>query len=78
MNPRVSKVYPLDNYKLKIEFKNGEQKVFDVSPYLGIGVFKELANKELFSTAKENLGTVTWQNGQDFCPDTLYLESTTA
>jgi hypothetical protein len=78
MNPRVSKVCLLDNYKLRIEFKNGEQKVFDVSPYLKIGVFRELANKELFNTAKENLGSVTWQNGQDLCPDTLYLESTSS
>ena len=25
MNPRVSKVYPTDDYKLKLVFKNGER-----------------------------------------------------
>ena len=75
MNPRVSKVHPLDNYKLKIEFKNGEQKVFDVTPYLNMGVFRELTNKELFNTVRESMGTVSWKNGQDLCPDTLYLDS---
>jgi len=38
-------------------------------------VFRELNNIELFKTAHLNLGTVTWKNGQDLCPDTLYLES---
>ena len=78
MNPRISKVYPLDNYHLHLQFINGEEKIFDVSPYLTAGVFKELADKTLFNTVTESLGSVAWQNGQDLCPDTLYLESVPA
>ena len=29
----------------------------------------------MFQTVKPVLGSIQWQNGQDFCPDTLYLES---
>ncbi len=76
MNPRLRKVSPLEGYKLKIEFNNDEIKIFDMSPYLNIGVFKELKDKKVFSTASESLGTVAWKSGQDLCPDTLYLEST--
>jgi len=73
MNPRVRKVFPLIGYKLKIEFANNE--VFDMSPYINIGVFKELKDVKIFNTAAESLGTVVWKNGQDLCPDTLYLDS---
>ena len=75
MNPRVKKVKPLDDYKLQLTFTNGEVRIFDVKPYLSNGVFRELRNKELFNTVKPALGTVEWKNGQDFCPDTLYLQS---
>jgi hypothetical protein len=47
-----------------------------VKPYLNIGIFQELKNKSLFNSVKPFLGSVQWKNGQDFCPDTLYLEST--
>ena len=49
MNPRIIKVEPLEEYKLKLHFTNNEVKVF--------------------------MGSITWPNGQDFCPDTLYEES---
>ncbi|MFN8353074.1 MAG: DUF2442 domain-containing protein [Spirosomataceae bacterium] len=76
MNPRVKEVNVSNNYLLLLTFENGEQKKFDVKPYLEIGVYKELKDLSLFNSAKPFLGTVSWKNGQDFCPDTLYLEST--
>lgn len=75
MNPRVNKVIPQPNYKLLIKFNNGEEKVFDITPYLEVGVFKSLKNPALFATARTEHGTVVWQNNIDFDPDTLYLES---
>ncbi len=74
MNPRVEKVKPLKDFKLPLFFKNGEEKIFDVTPYLGIGVFKKLQDITLFTTARAYLATVVWQNNIDFDPDTLYLE----
>jgi hypothetical protein len=74
-NPRVKDVKPNGDYTLILTFENGEMKQFDVSPYLDKGVFKELRDKSIFNSVKPFLGSIQWKNGQDFCPDTLYLES---
>lgn len=75
MNPRVKSVKAIQNYLLEIVFNNDEKKKFDVKPYLDFGIFRELKDLTLFQTATAKLGTVTWENGLDICPDTLYLES---
>ena len=75
MNPRVKAVKPNTNYTLTLTFTNDEVKIFDVKPYLQIGIFQELQDKGLFCSAKPFLGSIQWKNGQDFCPDTLYLDS---
>jgi hypothetical protein len=75
MNPRIIKVEPLEEYKLKLHFTNNEVKIFDTNPYLNKGIFKELKNSIIFNQVKVFMGSITWLNGQDFCPDTLYEES---
>jgi hypothetical protein len=75
MNPRVTNVKPEHNFNLLITFSNGEVRIFDVKPYLGIGIFKELRDMSLFNSVKPFLGSIQWANGADLCPDTLYLES---
>ena len=75
MNPRIKDVKPNNNYTLTLTFTNNEIKVFDVKPYLNIGIFKELKEQYLFNSVKPFLGSIQWKNGQDLCPDTLYLES---
>jgi hypothetical protein len=73
--PRVKDVEPNPDYTLTLTFVNGEVKVFDVKPYLDKGIFRELRDKSLFNSVKPMLGSIHWQNGQDLCPDTLYLDS---
>jgi hypothetical protein len=75
MNPRVKKATPCQNFTVHLIFDNGEEGIFDVKPYLGKGVFKELKNLQFFNSVKPFMGTIQWKNGQDFCPDTLYIES---
>lgn len=75
MNPRVKNVTPLADYKLLLEFTNGEQGVYDCLILLDFGVFKELKDKDYFLQAKVVDGTVVWPHEQDICPDTLYLDS---
>jgi len=75
MNPRVTNVITLDGYRLKIRFSNGEQRIFDVSPYLRYPAFKRLVNTAYFALAHPDHGTVAWPGDIDFCPDTVYLES---
>jgi hypothetical protein len=75
MNPRVKSVTANDDYSLEIVFTSGEMGVYDCKPLLSFGVFSELKNKHYFHQARVEGGTVTWPNGQDICPDTLYEES---
>ncbi|MDM8521420.1 DUF2442 domain-containing protein [Anaerolineales bacterium HSG6] len=75
MNPRIKKVKPNSNYTITLIFTNEEIKVFDVKPYLDKGIFKELKELRYFNSVKPSLGSVQWENGQDFCPDMLYEES---
>jgi hypothetical protein len=75
MNPRIVNVKPESNYKLLLYFTNGEVRRFDVKPYLGIGIFKDLRNESMFQSVKPCLGSIQWANEADLCPDTLYLDS---
>jgi len=75
MNPRIKAVKPNPDYTLTLTFNNDEIKVFDMKPYLKIGIFKELKDRSLFNSVRPFLGSIQWKNGQDLCPDTLYLES---
>lgn len=74
MNPRVRAVHPNPDYTLTLEFDNQEVRVFDVKPYLDKGIFRELREKSVFYSVRPFLGSVQWAGGQDFCPDTLYLD----
>lgn len=73
MNPFVKKVEPLDNYKLKLLFTNGDLKIFDVAPYLEKGVFRELKDSSYFKQVKVVSGAIEWPHEQDFSNDTLFL-----
>ena len=72
----VTKVTPKDNYNLLLSFDTGEQKLFDMTPYLDKGIFQKLKNDNFFKTARIGNDTVIWGNGEiDMSPDTLYLKS---
>jgi Protein of unknown function (DUF2442) len=71
----VTDVTPLNNYMLRLRFKNGEEKFFDMKPYLETGIFRELKNENIFKTARVNFDTVEWANKADIDPETLYHES---
>ena len=75
MNPRVKQVSTSSDYRLHLEFTNGERGIYDCSPLLDFGVFKELKDLDYFQKARVLHGTVTWPHEQDICPDTLYLDS---
>ncbi|HEU0186653.1 MAG TPA: DUF2442 domain-containing protein [Gallionellaceae bacterium] len=75
MNPYVTAVQPLDNFELLLTFANGEQRMFDVKPYLDKGVFKRLRERSTFLGARVIAGSVEWPGEIDLSYDTLYLES---
>ncbi len=71
----ITEVTPLENHKLRLKFKNGEEKIFDMNPYLDTGIFKELKDETIFKTAKVSFDTVEWDNEADIDPETLYKYS---
>jgi hypothetical protein len=75
MNPRITSVKPQQNYHILLTFDNSEIRLFDMNPYIKKGFFKQLQNEDYFKKVKPFLGSVQWENGQDLCPDMLYLES---
>jgi hypothetical protein len=75
MNPRLKSVIPLSGHRLLLTFDNAERRLFDVKPYLAIGVFSELADELLFRSVHVCFDTVAWANGADLCPEMLYAES---
>ena len=75
MNPYVKHILPLDDYRLEVVFENGEQRVFDVKPYLQYGVFVRLQNRATFQAARVVAGSIQWPGEVDLSYDTLYLES---
>ena len=77
MTPAIISVQALDDYQLLIEYQNNERKIFDVKPYIGKGIFKELITDNDFSTVKIAFDTVEWSNGADIDPETLYHASKT-
>ena len=71
----VNKVKPLKDYKLKLTFENKEIKIFDVKPYLDTGLFKTLADVNIFKMVKISCDTIKWPNGIDLDPEVLYEKS---
>ena len=63
------------NPDFTITFTTGENRVFDVKPFMNKGIFKELQDPGLFNSVKPFLGSIQWKDGQDLCPDTLYMDS---
>ena len=71
----VESVKPLDGYRLLIKFVNGEERIFDVSPYLNIGRFAELRNLSLFNSVVVKFDSIEWANHLDIDPEMLYEKS---
>lgn len=75
MNPRIKSVRATDDYALVLQFTDDTHGIYDCTPLLGFGVFKELSDKQYFKRVAVHNDTVAWPNGQDICPDTLYLDA---
>ncbi|MEK6742555.1 MAG: DUF2442 domain-containing protein [Nitrospirota bacterium] len=73
----VKSAKPLEGHKLQIKFKNGEEKVFDLTPYLTIGKFAELRDVNLFNSVTVKFDSIEWANHLDIDPEFLYAHSVT-
>jgi len=73
--PGVSSVEATDGHRLVLVFGNGERRVFNVTPLLSVGRFRELAVPEVFRKVRIAYDTVEWENGLDLDPEYLYERS---
>lgn len=68
-------VHPLENHKLLLAFINGEQRIFDVTPYIIGPWMGELQDESYFRQVRIHpvlKDTVMWPDEQDIAPHELY------
>ncbi len=76
----VDAVYRGD-YRIELEFEDGQRGVVDFRKYVEKGgVFERLKDVEFFRGFSVNgeLGTLTWADEIDIAPETLYAEATSS
>jgi hypothetical protein len=71
----VKSVQACPDFQLLLTFANGEQRRFDMRPYLRYPVFRRLENPGYFSLARVAYNTVVWPGDIDIAPETLYDHS---
>jgi hypothetical protein len=72
--PKITDIQPLEDWKLCLTFKNGEQRLFDMKPYR-YGVFVRLDDPDYFKRVRLVNGCPTWPHGQDLHYGMLYKNS---
>ena len=73
--PGVISVKAVDGHRLILCFGGKEQRIFDATPLLSFGRFRELADPEVFKKVSVVYDTVEWENGLDLDPEYLYERS---
>jgi Protein of unknown function (DUF2442) len=73
----IIRVEPLHEHQLRIYFDNGECRLFDATPLLGVGRFSELKESSVFEKVRVSFDTVEWENGLDLDPEYVYEHSST-
>ena len=68
----VSKASYIKDYKIEIEFNNGEIYLVDLEHELNGTVFIPLKDKNFFQNFEIVFNTIEWENGADFAPEYLY------
>ena len=77
MRNDVKAVKPLPGHRIYVEVEDGRRGVFDLTPYLDHGVFRELKDTAYFNRVEVRHGAVTWPHEQDIAPETLLAGLTT-
>ena len=60
------------NYRLILEFENGERRIFDMSRFMDDKPYNRIKNSPVFMKASVAYGTVVWPGNIDIAPETLY------
>ena len=60
------------DYRIHLVFNDGAEATVDFEPWLDGPVFEPLRDREYFRKFFLDGGTVSWPNGADIAPETLY------
>jgi len=73
---RIVSVRPLPGYRLNLGFDDGVEGEVDLSGLVGKGVFAAWNDPAAFEkvTIDPVSHTVTWPDGVDLCPESLYQD----
>ena len=74
--PRVIDAEYMKDYMINIVFSNGKTGKVDLKPFLGEGIFKPLQDVTFFKKFFVDGWTISWPNGADIAPETLYKLAT--
>ncbi|MDR0648221.1 MAG: DUF2442 domain-containing protein [Synergistaceae bacterium] len=74
LQPKITKVEPMPDYKLRLDYETGERKIFDVVPYIIGDWYGRLKEPFYFNTVRILPGGsgIEWPEGQDIAPHELY------
>jgi hypothetical protein len=77
LQPKIIDLETLSDYKLKIHYETGEERLFDVSPYIRGDWYGRLKEPSYFRTVHVIPGGtgIEWPDGQDIAPHELYEAS---
>ena len=77
MLPRIASVEAEpETHTVVATFETGERRRYDVSPLLGLGIFRLIESPDAFSAvAVDEMGGIVWDAGSDLSRDTVYLAS---
>ena len=70
--PEVIEAEYRGDYRIRLVFTDGVRGTVDFSDWLVGPVFDPLKDREVFARFSIEGGTVTWPNGADIAPETLY------
>lgn len=70
--PNVTRAEPRGGYTIHLTFSDGLEAVVDFARWLHGPVFEPLHDPAYFRRFFVEAGTVTWPNGADIAPETLY------
>jgi len=74
---KIINVTVLQNYKVRLEYADGEKGIADLSHLVGKGVFALWNDYNTFQNVKiGSSGELLWNDQVDLCPDSLYLQIT--
>lgn len=74
MTPKIKKIQYKKDFIYYILFEDNREGDIDFKPFLWGKAFKKLEDLSFFQKAsiEETTGTISWPNGVDIAPETLY------